>query len=142
MFINILVPELKQKIMRKPIAKYPTWQKIHQYIKEKMEARRDQSIADALHRPQRRPAGTLNAMGVDQLKVDAPPAMPDAAQPPQPPRMATFEELQQMVNAMAGKRPPDSIGKGRKGDGKGGKGNQFEFVGCRYSQQLGMMESS
>ena len=128
MFINILLPDLKQKIMGKLISKYPTWQSIHQYVKDKMAARRDQSIADALHRPTKKPAGSLNAMGVEHPETA--PIAPTEALPPQP-RMATFDDLQNMMNAMAGQRPPKGGGKGGKGDrGKGGKGNKFIFKGC------------
>ena len=58
--------------------KFPTWQCIVEYVKNKTEGQRQQTIADALYVKQNRPKGNINALGERQGDEQAQ-AKPSAA---------------------------------------------------------------
>ena len=125
MLIATLPKALESKCLEKP-HKFPTWQSIVAYVKQKTEGSRQQAIADAIHSKAQRSHRPLHALSEKKSEDEAGSRVPTPVTPVAP----TMEDLtQMMVNAF--QRQGKGEGKGRQPPHlKGGKGNKFIFKGC------------
>ena len=98
--------------------KYPTWQTIHQYVKDRVEGLREHEISKAIHQGKSSKKYLVHAFtNKDGVEEDE----HVASQKPQPVGPSN-QDLADMILAMKGERSPS---KSPKGSGKG-KGKEDE----------------
>lgn len=135
LFLTTL-PKTWEAKLKPKLAKYPTWQALSQYAKDKLEQYRELEISHAVHKKTRSSSsgrrGFVNALGHAQDDDESQPAAStsetSAFQTP------SLQDLADMINAMgagAGRKPtPSPKAKARTGPGAARKFPRFFFKGC------------
>ena len=99
LFLAILPKDWESKLKPKML-KYPNWQSIHQYARDKLELLRDQEISDALHKRGRSSSAGrksyINALGGGREEGKPKYAVP----------IPSMQDFADMINALGNKRRP------------------------------------
>ena len=114
--MGLLPRDLEDKLMPK-VLKYPTWQSVHAYIKERQEGARELEIARSIH-AKKPSSGRVYAM--NETPEQLPPAQPVVG--------PSNQELADMIAAMRDQRSKGN-GKGDRAANSGAK-RKFMFRGC------------
>lgn len=114
--MGLLPRDLEDKLMPK-VLKYPTWQSVHMYIKERHEGARELEIARSIHAKK---PGSGRVYAMNEMPEQQPPAQPIVG--------PSNQELADMIAAMRDQRGKGN-GKGDRSADSGAK-RKFMFRGC------------